>query len=140
MSRTLTVVSLLVVMLVAAVLLPAPAAASSESYGTSHCSYVVKWGDTLSRIAQRHGTTVWAIMSANPRIKSPDRIWAGMCLNIPGGWDGGWSANHYIVRPGDTLNRIAWRFGTSVWAIMHANPHIWNPDRIYAGQKLVIPG
>ena len=38
-----------------------------------------------------------------------------------------------IVRCGDTLSGIAWRYGTSVWAIANANG-IANPNRIYAGQ------
>lgn len=46
----------------------------------------------------------------------------------------------YIVRNGDTLSEIAARFGTSVQAIMQANPQIQNPNLIYAGQRLVIPG
>jgi LysM repeat protein len=46
---------------------------------------------------------------------------------------------YYVVRYGDTLDAIAWRYGTSSWAIARANG-IWNPNLIYAGQLLVIPG
>ena len=46
---------------------------------------------------------------------------------------------YYFVRPGDTLSAIAWRFGTSVWAIARANG-IPNPNLIYVGQRLLIPG
>ncbi len=45
----------------------------------------------------------------------------------------------YKVHFGDTLTRIARRFGTSVAAILHANPGIHDPDVIFAGQILVIP-
>jgi len=45
----------------------------------------------------------------------------------------------YVVRPGDTLAKIAARNGVSVNAIVGANG-ITNPDRIYIGQRLVIPG
>jgi LysM repeat protein len=45
----------------------------------------------------------------------------------------------YTVRAGDTLAKIAARFGVSVQAILAANPQIANPDRIYVGQRLVIP-
>lgn len=45
----------------------------------------------------------------------------------------------YIVRTGDTLARIAARFGVTVAAIMAANPSVTNPDRIRVGQRLVIP-
>jgi LysM repeat protein len=44
----------------------------------------------------------------------------------------------YVVQPGDTLSSIAYRFGTTTSAIAAANG-IANPNRIYAGQKLIIP-
>ncbi len=45
---------------------------------------------------------------------------------------------YYIVRWGDTLANIAYRFGTTAAALMQAN-HIRNPNFIYAGQALMIP-
>jgi LysM repeat protein len=45
---------------------------------------------------------------------------------------------YYTVRPGDTLSRIAWRFGTTVQAIVQANGII-NPNLIFYGQVLWIP-
>ncbi len=45
----------------------------------------------------------------------------------------------YTVRPGESLFRIAVRFGTTVRALAEANG-ITNPSLIYAGQKLRIPG
>ena len=45
----------------------------------------------------------------------------------------------YIVRRGDNLTVIAWRNGTTVWALMQCN-NIRNPNRIYAGQVLRICG
>jgi LysM repeat protein len=50
-------------------------------------SYRIRWGDTLSGIAARHGTTVSALMRANPQIKNPNLIYAGKSLTIPGGRD-----------------------------------------------------
>lgn len=44
----------------------------------------------------------------------------------------------YRVRPGDTLSRIAGRFGTSVGALQRAN-RLSNPHRIRVGQLLLIP-
>lgn len=46
-------------------------------------------GDTLSEIAQRYGTTVDALMSANSQIKDADLIYAGDTLRIGGGGGGG---------------------------------------------------
>jgi LysM repeat protein len=45
---------------------------------------------------------------------------------------------HYKVCMGDTLNKIAARYGTSARAIMHKN-HVPNADVIYPGQPLCIP-
>lgn len=44
----------------------------------------------------------------------------------------------YVVQPGDTLFRIALRFGVSQEAILAANG-LANPNLIYTGQRLVIP-
>lgn len=47
--------------------------------------------------------------------------------------------NRYCVRYGDTLYSIARYYGTSAWAIAHANG-IHNPNYIRAGSCLIIPG
>jgi LysM repeat protein len=49
------------------------------------------------------------------------------------------SSTVYTVRAGDTLTGIAQRFGTTVDALQRANG-ITNPDRIFVGQQLTIPG
>ncbi|MCA1554414.1 MAG: L,D-transpeptidase family protein, partial [Chloroflexi bacterium] len=48
-------------------------------------------------------------------------------------------AQSYTVVRGDTLTRVSIRFNVSVTALMNANG-IRNPNRIYVGQQLVIPG
>jgi hypothetical protein len=45
----------------------------------------------------------------------------------------------YVVRPGDTLLRIAARFRVSVAVIMAANPGLTDPNLIVSGQALRIP-
>lgn len=45
----------------------------------------------------------------------------------------------YVVQPGDTLTGIAIRYGTTVNALAQAN-NILNPNFIYVGQVLTIPG
>lgn len=49
------------------------------------------------------------------------------------------SSGTYVVRSGDTLNSIAARYGVSPSTLARANG-ISNPNRIYVGQRLVIPG
>jgi LysM repeat protein len=106
-------------------------------------AYVVRAGDTLSSIAARHGTTVSAIMQANG-LANANYVYAGQQLIIPGGGgsDGGGSqagSGTYVVRPGDTLASIAYRHGTTAWAIANANG-LANPNYIYPGQQLRIAG
>jgi N-acetylmuramoyl-L-alanine amidase len=50
------------------------------------------------------------------------------------------SQGHYhVVRYGETLSGIAYRYGVSVHALLQANPRIYNPHLIYAGMTLYIP-
>lgn len=46
--------------------------------------YVVKKGDTLSAIAKKYGTTVEALLKANPQIKNANLIKVGEVIRIPG--------------------------------------------------------
>jgi LysM repeat protein len=116
---------------------PAEPAAPPAPAPSNPVYYVVQQGDTLTRIALRYGTTVWAIAQANG-IWNVNYIRTGQVLLIPvQGPIPGPGPTIYIVQPGDTLSGIAWRFGTTVWAIAQANG-IWNPNLIYIGQRLYI--
>jgi LysM repeat protein len=133
--------------LVAAVLLLSlvaviPAAAQPATAGACGATYTVTWGDTLNKIAAKCGVSLAALRQANPHITNPNKIFAGQKLNIPGGNTTPPPAQGttYYVRYGDTLARIAARFGTSVSAILAANPNIKNPNRIFAGMRITIPG
>jgi tyrosinase len=46
----------------------------------------------------------------------------------------------YVVQTGDTLAAIANRFGVGLSALKAANPQVANPDRIFPGQVVTIPG
>lgn len=59
-------------------------ASSVTSSLSNNSSYTVASGDTLSAIATRNGTTVAALLAANPSITNADRISAGASINIPG--------------------------------------------------------
>lgn len=45
----------------------------------------------------------------------------------------------YIVKPGDTMWKIASKYQVGTSEIIAANPQIKNPDLIYPGQKITIP-
>ncbi len=49
---------------------------------TYYCFYRVRWGDTLSNIAWRYGTTASMLAGANG-LYNPNFIYAGMTLRIP---------------------------------------------------------
>jgi membrane-bound lytic murein transglycosylase D len=115
--------------------------------------YRVRWGDSLTVIARRFGTSVKAIQRLNDLDGT--RIYTGQVLRIPGlrrasagqgdpspsQSAGGASTNstasapeRYRVRRGDSLSLIAQRFGTSVGAIKRMNG--LRGSRIHPGQVL----
>ncbi len=121
---------------------------------TGNTIYVVRAGDTLGLIAARFGVTIQAIAAAN-NLANINIIYVGQSLIIPGVTGPGPTATptpgpttppppppsgniSYVVQPGDTLGRIALRYGTTVQAIMTANG-LTNPNLIYVGQVLTIP-
>lgn len=46
---------------------------------------------------------------------------------------------NYVVKPGDTLWKIAVRYQLGVWDLIAANPQLKDPQWIYPGQKLKVP-
>ena len=101
--------------------------------------HVVKSGESLKKIAAAHGTTVSAILAANPQIDDPDRIFPGEVFKVPGEGEPE-AAGSYIVRSGDSMRRIAAHFGVTLGALVAANPQIDDPDLIRPGQLLHLPG
>ncbi len=143
-----SILRVLLIMIALAILLsalPAPARAANPGV------VVVNWGDTLNAIAARNNTTVDAIVRVNGLLNR-NFIWAGQRLLIPGATSSGTSGSSssvpanpaptgsvYTVSPGETLATIAIKLGTTVDAIVKANG-LYNPDFIYYGQRLNIPG
>lgn len=103
---------------------------------TAGTQYTAKKGDTLKQIAEQHGISTDELLKANPNLKNKD--WKeGYKLNIPTGTTG---SGKYTIQQGDTLSALAAQYGTTVEELMKANPNITNPDLIYTGGKLNIPG
>ena len=94
-------------------------------------TYVVQWGDTLQKIADRTGVSVYDIEAVNPQVWNPNWIFYGQVINLPR------PAQYYTVQYGDTLAIIAARFGTSLYSLESLN-QLWNPNLIYPGQVIRI--
>ncbi|GAB2755595.1 lytic transglycosylase [Nocardioides pakistanensis] len=118
--------------------------------------YVVRPGDTLSEIAQRHDTSVERLVERNDLDGTGDRIVAGETLTIPaahgrptgrsgsvlGAREEG-SSGHgpdrrrivgYTVRPGDTPSGLAVRFHAWTDEIVERNGAV-----LRAGERIEIP-
>ena len=128
---------------------PAPVVKNTTSYLT----YTVQAGDTLWAIARKYNCSITEIVAANSdRIKNPNRIHAGWQLKIPKSGapvsgstpDAVLPENRksgiYIVRQGDTLWKIARKYGCSVAEIISLNRElIRDPALIYSGWELKVP-
>ena len=121
--------------------LAAPAAAHSGDH-------IVRSGDTLSQLAAGHDTSWRTIYAGNRDTigSNPNALRVGQVLDIRGAGSAASSArttsSTYVVRPGDTLSRIAARHGTS-WQQLHAaNRNVIgsNPNILRVGQRLVLRG
>ena len=99
--------------------------------------YTVKRGDTLEKIAKKFGVSVSEIKRLN-RIKG-STIYVGQKLKIPTKRNSSRKERYliYKVKRGDSLGKIAKRFGTTVSKIKRINRIRGNT--IYPGQKLKIP-
>lgn len=107
--------------------------------------YVVSRGDTLKGLAARFGSTVESILASNPEIKSANLIYEGQRLTIYSAGTGNPPpppppGDTYYAQRGDTLRKIAAKFGTTVDALLKLNPKISNPNVIYVGQAITVPG
>lgn len=103
---------------------------------TAESTYVVRAGDTLSAIARRYSVTVQTLMSYNGLRTTT--IFVGQRLVIPNQPAVPPATGlRYVVQRGDTLLKLAQRYGTTVAAIQQQNG--LRSSRIQVGQELWIP-
>lgn len=128
--------------------------------------YVIQRGDTLFRVAQRHGTSLEQLLQYNPGIENPSAILVGQQISIPVGTEGATptsvtptatathtpthtatqtatathdpNGTYYTVAYNDSLFTIAARFGIGYRELADANG-ITNINLIRIGQRLYIP-
>jgi len=110
------------------------------AFGRTH---VVSSGESLSVIAGMYDVTVGQLVDAN-NVADPDAIFAGQELRVPGDGPSGRggaaaASSKYVVRAGDTLSGIAVQLDVSTADLQAANG-LADPDYIYVGQELSVPG
>ena len=99
-----------------------------------YITHTISRGETLTSIARRYGTTVQALAELNA-IENPDLIYAGQTIRVP---SSAASTQNYVIRRGDTLSGLAQQYNTTVSELVRLN-NIADPNRIYAGETLVVP-
>ena len=118
--------------------------------------YVVKPGDSLSKIAAAHGVKTAELKELN-NVVDVNKIRVGQKLILPDyskpsssqpaeksaksaeSKAAAASGDAYVVKPGDALSKIAAAHGVKTKDLMAAN-NLTDANKIRAGQKLVIPG
>jgi LysM repeat protein len=122
---------------------------SSDAPSAPSQTYTVQRGDNLTVIARRFGVGLNELLAAN-NLRRDSTIFVGQELTIPAPAQAtpppapaaATASNgrdvRYTVQAGDTLTRIANRFGVSVAEIRSANG--LTSDTIRIGQTLRIPG
>jgi len=115
-------------------------------------TYRVKKGDTVEKIAARHDTTTAELLKLN-NMKLKDPLWVDRKLKVPvsekeKGRDAPAEKKAaakpqkksatYVVKKGDTLEKIASKHNTTIAALMKANKIKLN-DPLYVNRKLIIP-
>lgn len=99
--------------------------------------YVFQAGDTLASIAMRYQTT-WQQLARLNRVIAPGVLYTGQVIQVPSS-EPDRDCLTYVVRPDDTLLRIALRYGVDPWQLIAVN-RLGNPALIYPGQALLVPG
>ncbi|WP_425430423.1 LysM peptidoglycan-binding domain-containing protein [Diaminobutyricimonas aerilata] len=110
-------------------------------------SYRVAAGDTVSSIAGRFGLSTASVLALNG-LGWKSVIFPGQVLKLssaatsapaPAPAPAPSSAGRYTIAKGDTVSRIAQKFGVPVASVLSANGLSWS-SIIYPGQTLTIPG
>lgn len=108
-------------------------------------TYTVRSGDSIERIARKHGVSTAALGKLNG-LKSNSIIHPGQKLKVPGTTA---TANSYTtpapvaasrthtVATGDTFYKISRKYGVSVNGLISANPSV-NHNALRIGQKIRI--
>ena len=120
-------------------------------------THTVEKGDSLSRIARKYGTSVAELQQANGGADKLKTLRVGQVIRLPQSGIApkaeslpvkeapkpavkAESPAFHTVESGDTLSRIARKYGTTVAELQQANGGAGKLKTLRIGQKIVLPG
>ncbi len=111
-------------------------ASLSKPVKTTTSTYIVKSGDTLSKIASKYNTTVSKLASLN-NIKNVNVLYIGEKIKFSGIVTNTTttSKKYYTVKKNDTVSEIAIKYNTTISKIKSLN-HLNSHYVIYVGEKI----
>ena len=109
---------------------------SPERGASGASTYIVQPGDTLSQIAKEQRVSLTTLRELNGFSASRSRIYVGQTLHLNSSYDSEKGTTVYRVRRGDTLSKIARRFGVGIKQIRDWNN--MSSDRIFVGERLTL--
>jgi murein DD-endopeptidase MepM/ murein hydrolase activator NlpD len=104
--------------------------AKTDAADVATSIYVVRPGDSLSRVVEATGAGADAIARAN-KLSSPFVLRPGQKLQIPAG-------RYHIVRRGEAGIAIARAYGVD-WSRIATLNHLQEPYQLRAGDRLLVP-
>ena len=125
----------------------AAVAATTKTQNAVPTTYTVQAGDTISAVAGRYGLATASVLALNG-LGWKSLIFPGQVLKLTSGTVAApvtaptpvaATGGRYTILKGDTISRIAARFGVSTQAVLTANGLSWS-SIIYPGQTIAIPG
>ncbi len=105
-------------------------------------TYTVVRGDTLTKIARKHGVSLSELLLQNPQIKNPNLIFVGqeiMIKNSNGNSEySTTNVQYHIVQKGDNLYKIAKKNGLTLLELKMMNPELFKQKYIFVMQRVRI--